>query len=151
LEQQLVVHGQLADLSPQPGDLLVAIIDRSALQSGLAACQEIVTPAGEGGGGDAEFAGEKFQVFSSEKSEDGGGLALGREAAALAGIPGVGHGCGLLGLDANDVATGCPTEFRSGGREASRGQFRKGFAGSVPFSGVSKQVVSVYLILRRMN
>jgi hypothetical protein len=59
--------------------------------------------------------GEKFQVFAAEETEYGGGLALGGEAAALAGIRGVGHGCGLLGLDANDVATGCPTEPRSGG------------------------------------
>ena len=42
----------------------------------------------------------EFQVFAAEEAEDGVGLALGGEAAALAGIRGVGHGCGLLGLDA---------------------------------------------------
>jgi hypothetical protein len=52
LEQQLVVHSQLADLAPQPGDLLVAVIGRSALQGALAAGQEVVAPASQGGGGD---------------------------------------------------------------------------------------------------
>ena len=51
LEQQLVVHGQLADLGPQPGDLVVPVVGRPALQRGLAAGQEVVPPAGEGGGG----------------------------------------------------------------------------------------------------
>src|SRR5262249_6977373 len=115
LGQQLVVHGQLADLGPQPDDLLIAVIDGSALQGGLAAGQKVIAPAGEGGGGDTQFAGEEFQALPTEETEDGGGLARGREAAALAGIRGVGHGCGLLGLDANDVPTGCPTEPWSGG------------------------------------
>ena len=39
LQQQLIVHGQLADLGPQPGDLLVAVIGRSALEGGLAGGQ----------------------------------------------------------------------------------------------------------------
>ena len=120
LEQQLVVHGQLADLGPQPGDLVVPVVGRPALQRGLAAGQEVVPPAGEGGGGDAELTGEEFQVLAAEEPEDGRGLALGGEAATLAGVRGVGHGCGLLGLDADDVPTGCPTEPRSGGPIASR-------------------------------
>src|SRR5262249_17309272 len=116
LGQQLVVHGQLADLGPQPSDLVVAIIGRSALEGGLAAGQEVVPPAGQGGGGDAQLTGEEFEALGAEEAEDGGGLARGREAAALAGIRGVGHGCGLLRLDVNDVPTGCPTEPRSGRR-----------------------------------
>jgi hypothetical protein len=109
LEQQLVVHGELTDLGPQPGDLLVAVIGRSALEGGLAAGQEVVAPAGEGSGGDAQLTGEEFEGLTAEEAEDGGGLARGREAAALTGIRGVGHGCGLLRLDVNDLPTGCPT------------------------------------------
>ena len=59
--------------------------------------------------------GPGLKVFASEEPEDGRGLARGGEAATLAGIRGVGHGCVLLGLDVNDVPTGCPTEPRSGG------------------------------------
>jgi hypothetical protein len=33
----------------------------------------------------------------------------------LAGVRGAAHECGLLGLGADDVPTGCPTEPRSGG------------------------------------
>src|SRR5262249_12982231 len=40
---------QALGLGPQPGDLLVAIIGRSVLEGGLAAGQEVVAPAGEGG------------------------------------------------------------------------------------------------------
>src|SRR6516162_9979207 len=119
LEQQLIIHGQLADLGPQPGDLLVAVIGRSALEGGLAAGQEIVAPAGEGGGGDAQLAGEQFQALAAEEAEDGGGLARGREAAPLAWIRGVGQGCGLPSLDTDDVPIGCPTESRSGGNRTS--------------------------------
>src|SRR5262249_47037885 len=115
LEQQLVIHGQLADLGLQPGDLLIAVIDRSALEGGLAGGQEVVAPAGEGGGGDSQFAGGEVQGLTAEEAGGGGGLARGREAATFAGIRGVGHGWGLLGLDANDVPIGCPTEPRSGG------------------------------------
>jgi predicted nucleic acid-binding protein len=115
LESPFVVHGQLADLGPQPGDLLVAIVDRPALQRGLTAGQEVVAPAGEGGGGDAQLAGEEFQALAPEEAEDGCGLARGREAAALAGIRGVGHGCGLLSPDTDIVPIGCPTESRGGG------------------------------------
>src|SRR5262249_16143298 len=110
---------QLADLGPQPGDLLVAVIHRSALQGGLATGQEVVPPIGEGGGGDAQFAGEEFQALAAEEAGDGGGLARGREAATLAGIRDVGHGYGLLGLDRDDVPIRCPTEPRSGGRGRS--------------------------------
>src|SRR5262245_23491798 len=94
LEQQLVIHGQLADLGPQPGDLVIPVVGRSALQSGLAADQEVVAPVGEGRGGDAKFAGDEFQVFAPEQAEDGSGLALGGEAAALSGVRCVGHGFG---------------------------------------------------------
>src|SRR5262249_30203661 len=59
LEQQLVVHGQLADLGAQPGDLIVATVSRPALEGGLAGGQEVVTPAGEGGGGDAQLTREQ--------------------------------------------------------------------------------------------
>src|SRR5262245_41978475 len=97
LKQQLIVPGQLADLGPQSGDLLVAVIGRPALQGGLSAGREVIAPTGEGGGGDAQFAGEQFQALAAEEAEDGVALPRGREAAALAGIQGVGHGCGLLG------------------------------------------------------
>src|SRR5262249_23358105 len=76
---------------------LVAVIGRLALQGSLSAGQEVIAPTGEGGGRDAQFAGEHFQALAAEEAEDGGGLARGREAAALAGIQGVGPGCGLLG------------------------------------------------------
>jgi hypothetical protein len=55
LEQQFLIHGHLADLGPQPGDLVVAIVSRPALPRGLAAGQEVIAPAGEGGGGDAQL------------------------------------------------------------------------------------------------
>jgi hypothetical protein len=93
----------------------VAVIGRSALQRGLATGQEVAAPAGECGGGDAQLASEEFQALAAEEAEDGGGLARRREAAALAGIRGDGHGNGLLGLDVDDVPTRCPTEPRSGG------------------------------------
>jgi hypothetical protein len=51
-EPQPIVHGQLADLGPQPGDLLIAVIDRSSFQRGLAAGQEVIAPSRQGGGGD---------------------------------------------------------------------------------------------------
>jgi hypothetical protein len=105
---------KLADLGPQPGDLLVGVIGRSALEGGLATGQEVVAPAGEGGGGDAQLAGEEFQAVAVEEAEDGCGLALRGEAAALAGIRGIGHGCGLLRLDRDDVPIGCPTEPKCG-------------------------------------
>ena len=43
--QQFGVHGQLADLRPQPGDLVVPVVGRSALQRGLTGSQEVLTPA----------------------------------------------------------------------------------------------------------
>jgi hypothetical protein len=67
----LVVHGQLADLGPHSGDLVVAAVGGTALQRGLTAGQEVVTPSGQGGGGDAEFAGDELQVFAAEESKDG--------------------------------------------------------------------------------
>ena len=118
LEQQLVVHGELTDLGPQLGDLLVAVIGRSALEGGLAAGQEVIAPTGEGGGRDTQLAGEEFQALAAVEAEDGSGLARDREAALLAGIRGVRYGCGLLGPDTDDVPRGCPTEPRGGGRGA---------------------------------
>jgi hypothetical protein len=59
----LFVHGQLADHDPRPGDLLVPVVSRPDLQRGLPAGQEVVPPAGESGGGDAQFAGDEFQVL----------------------------------------------------------------------------------------
>src|SRR5262249_16399936 len=92
---------QLADLGPQSGDLLVTVIGRPALEGGLSAGQEVIAPTGEGGGRDAQFAGEQFQALAAEEAEDGGGLARGRGAAAVAGVrgggEGVGQGWGLLG------------------------------------------------------
>jgi hypothetical protein len=44
LEQEFVVHGQLADLAPQPGDLVIPLVGRPALEGGLAAGQEVVPP-----------------------------------------------------------------------------------------------------------
>ena len=81
----------------EPGDLLIPVVGRPALEGGLAGGQEVVPPSGEGGGGDAQLTREQFQVLAAEEAEDGVGLALGGEAAALAGVRGVGHGCGLLG------------------------------------------------------
>src|SRR5262249_9146116 len=96
--------------------LVVAVIDGSALEGGLAGGQEVVAPAGAGGGGDAQLAGEEFPALAAEEAGDGGGRARGQEAGALAGRGGGGAGCGLLSLDADDVPTGCPTEPRGGGR-----------------------------------
>src|SRR5439155_22538441 len=47
--QQLVVHGQLADLGPKPGDLVVPVVGPPALKRGLATGQEVIAPAGERG------------------------------------------------------------------------------------------------------
>src|SRR5262249_16882018 len=88
--QKLVVHGELADLGPQPGDLVVPVVRRSALRRGLAAGQEVFSPAGEGGEGDPELARDEFQVFAAEEAEDGY-LGVGGEGAALAGVRGVGQ------------------------------------------------------------
>jgi hypothetical protein len=68
LGQQLIVHGQLADLGPQAGDLIIPFVGRPALQCRLATGQEVVPPAGEGGGGDPELSGYQFQVFASKQA-----------------------------------------------------------------------------------
>jgi hypothetical protein len=60
LVQQLDVHGQLANLGPQPGDIVVPVVGRPALQRGLTTGQEVIAPAGERGGGDAELPGDEF-------------------------------------------------------------------------------------------
>src|SRR5262249_44679544 len=118
LRQKFVVHGQLADLGPKPGDLLVPIVGRPALERGLAAGQEVLPPARERGGSEAQFTREPFEVLAAEEAEDGAGLARGREAARALGFGVLDMGAGAWGLDRDDVPIGCPTEPRSGGTGA---------------------------------
>ena len=72
--EQLVVHGELADLGLEPGHQLIPVVGRAALHGGGAAVQEGVTPPREGGGDDAQLPGEGVEVLAPEESEDGLGL-----------------------------------------------------------------------------
>jgi hypothetical protein len=49
-EPQPIVLGPLADLGPQPGDLVIAVIDRSTFWGCLAAGQDVIGPSRQGGG-----------------------------------------------------------------------------------------------------
>jgi hypothetical protein len=47
--KQLVVHGDLADLGFQPGDLIVAVIAFTFFQGGSRACERTLAPLAEPG------------------------------------------------------------------------------------------------------
>jgi hypothetical protein len=134
------VHGQPADLGPQPGDLLVALVGRPTLLGGLAPGQEVVAPAGEGGGGDTQFAGDELQVLAAEAAEDGGGLARSREAAALAAIRSAGR-CAFADGSVRFIKDSISTRPMNGQNGAGYGP-RLGIDLNVTISGGSLDVTS---------
>jgi hypothetical protein len=119
LEQQLVVHGQVADLGSHRSDFLAAVIGQPTLQGGLAVGQELVAPAGEGGGGDAQLAGEEFQALAEEEAEMVAAFRRAEERPRSPGFGVLAMGVGSWGLDPDDVPIGCSTELGGGGQHAS--------------------------------
>jgi hypothetical protein len=93
--EQLVVHGELADLGLEPGHQLIPVAGRSALHGGGAAIEEGITPGRERGGDDAQLPGEGVEVLAPQEPEDGLGLAPGRESAPILAV---GRGTGLAHL-----------------------------------------------------
>src|SRR5215813_14651094 len=83
-EEQLVTHGDLADLGAQPLDLLIALVRGPALQRALASGEEVFPPLGERGRRHAQLARQGVERLAAQYAQDHLGLAPRREAARLA-------------------------------------------------------------------
>src|SRR5712692_3064593 len=84
LEEQLVVHGDLADLGAQPLDLVIALVRRPALQRPLAASEKLLAPVGQRRRRDPELTREAIQRLPTQEAQDRLRLPARREAAGLA-------------------------------------------------------------------
>ena len=81
LVQQLVLHGQLANLGPQTLDKVLSrvILIRVGLEARSPGGQEILSPPTHRGGGYAELPAEGLEVFTAKQADNSLGLALGGE------------------------------------------------------------------------
>jgi hypothetical protein len=83
--EQFVVHGDLAHLGFQPGDLVVAVIAFAFFQGRSRACERTLAPLGQPGDRDIRLPRHQFQRLAAQQSRDNRHLALNRKA--LGAIP----------------------------------------------------------------
>src|ERR1039458_7515608 len=76
--EQFVVHGDLAHLGFQPGDLIVALIALAFLQGRRRAGERSVPPFGQFGHGDIRFTSDQIQRLAAQQARHHRHLALNR-------------------------------------------------------------------------
>src|SRR5437870_11751148 len=84
VEQQLVVHRDLADLGAQALDLVVALIGRPALQRRLATSEKLLAPLRERRRRHPELARQAVERLAPQHPEDRVRLPARRKASWLA-------------------------------------------------------------------
>src|SRR6266852_2056678 len=84
LEEQFIVHRDLADLGAQPLDLVVALVRRPALQGRLAPSEKLLSPVGQRRRRDPELSREAVQRLAAEQAQERLRLPPRRETAGLA-------------------------------------------------------------------
>ena len=83
--EQLVVHGDLADLGFQPGDLIVAVIAFTFFQCGSRACERTLASPAEPRDRDIRLPRYQFQRLAPQQPGDNRHLAL--NGKTLGAIP----------------------------------------------------------------
>jgi hypothetical protein len=68
LLEEFVIHGDLPQLLPQPGDLLVSGVLGTFFQFRLAGPEKLVPPLRQTGGSYAQLPGKQFQVFATQQT-----------------------------------------------------------------------------------
>src|ERR1700752_3055962 len=90
LEQQLVVHRDLAHLGAQALDLVVALVRGPALQRRLAAGEELLAPVGQRRRGHSELTRQAIERLPAQQAQERVRLAARREPSRLTPAVGVG-------------------------------------------------------------
>jgi hypothetical protein len=83
IQEQLVVHRDLADLGPQPLDLGIPLVGRPALQRALPARQELLPPLRQRRRRHPELARHAVERLAAQQAQDRLRLPPRREAPRL--------------------------------------------------------------------
>src|SRR3954451_4067242 len=96
LLQQLVGHGDLAELGLEAEQLLITAVALALLHRRLCPDQGTIPPPAQTSGGDVELPAHGLQRLAAQQAGDGGQLALRGEAAIRPGRARGGAGVSVL-------------------------------------------------------